>query len=271
MTKNATYATLWAIAALVALTALAGLTIPGLYAGTACGASREAFLGQDAVSFLVLAFFVPAILSARRASLRGEIMTLGCLAYYGYTYGYYAFGLADTPLYLVYLAVFGASVYAFIFLAAGCAPTRRFADAPARMPRVAVAAFLIFAAAFTGLAVELPPFLGSALAWRPAGMKTSQAFIVMDLALLFPGMVIAAYLALRRRSEGYFFSGVLLVKTATLMPAILAADVINMVERGMLLDPSFDLVAMAFLAASVILSILYFRSLPKAPRASPAA
>jgi hypothetical protein len=237
MTKNATYATLWAIAALVALTAIAGLALPGLYAGTACGASREAFLGQDAVSFLILAFFVPAILSARRSSLRGEIITLGCLAYYGYTYGYYAFGLADTTLYLIYLAVFGASVYAFIFLAA----------------------------AFTGLAIELPPLLGPALAWRPAGMKTSSAFIVMDLALLFPGMIIAAYLILRRRSEGCFFSGVLLVKTATLMPAIVAADAIDLVERGTLLDPSFDLVALVFFAGSLLLSIIYFRSLPKVP------
>jgi hypothetical protein len=263
MIKKATYATLWAVAALVATAALAGLSIPGLYAGTACGASREAFLGQDAVSFLVLAFFVPAILSARRGSLRGDVMTLGCLSYYGYTYGYYAFGLADTPLYLVYLAIFGASIFAFVFVAAARSPSKAFAEFPARMPRVAVGAFLIFAAAFTGLAVELPPLLGSAIAWRPAGMKTSQAYIAMDLAILFPGMVVAAYLALRRRSEGCFFSGVLLVKTATLMPAILAADVINLAEGGDLLDPSFDLVALVFLAASTLLSILFFKSLPK--------
>ena len=261
--KNAAYSTLWAIVSLVALTTLAGLAIPGLYAGTACGASREAFLGQDAVSFLVLVFFVPAILSARRGSPRGEIMTLGCLAYYGYAYGYYAFGLADNPLYLVYLGILGACVYAFVFVAASCAPTRRFDETPARMPRVAVAAFLIFAAAFTALAIELPPFLHSAIAGRPAGMKAASAFIVMDLAILFPGMIIAAYLALRRRSEGYFFSGVLLVKTATLMPAIIAADVVNLVEGHALLDPSFDLIALVFFAASVALSISYFRSLPK--------
>jgi hypothetical protein len=269
MMKNAAFAALWAIAALAALTALAGLMIPGLYAGTACDASREAFLGQDAVSFLVLLFFVPGIISARRGSLRGEILTLGCLAYYGYTYGYYVFGLADTPLYLAYLAIFGASIYAFVFLAAAREPERILADAPPRMPRIAVAAFLIFAAAFTGLAVELPPFLGSALAWRPAGMKSSKAFIAMDLSVLFPGMVIAACLALRRRSEGLFFSGVLLVKTATLMPAILAADAINLAQRGALLDPSFDLIALAFFAASALLSFLYFRSLPADPRARP--
>jgi hypothetical protein len=266
--NHAIFFALWAIAALVALVALAGLAIPGLYAGTACGASREAFLGQDAVSLLVLLLFVPAILPARRSSLGGEIMVLGCLAYYGYTYGYYAFGLADTPLYLGYLAIFGLSVFAFVFLASRCAPTRRFAETPARMPRIAVAAFLAFAAAFTGLAVELPPLLASAFAWKPAGMKTSKAFIIMDLALLFPGMAIAAYLALRRRSEGLFFSGVLLVKTATLMPAILAADAINLAEGGRLLDPSFDIAALVFLAASVVLALLYFRSLPKAPSAS---
>jgi hypothetical protein len=265
MIKNATFATLWAIAALAALSSLSGMAMPELYAGTACGATREAFLGQDAVSFLVLFFFVPSFILARRGSIRGEIMTLGCLAYYGYAYGYYAFGLADTPLYLAYLAVFGASVYAFVFVAATCAPGNRIAIAPARMPRIAVAAFLIFAAGFTALAVELPPLADSSLAWRPAGMKTAKAFIVMDLSILFPGMVIAACLALRRRSEGLFFSGVLLVKTVTLMPAILAADAINLLGRGELIDPSFDLIALAFLGASSVLAILYLRSLPRSP------
>jgi len=252
-----------AVAVLVGLSALLGLLVPGLYSGCACSATREAFLGQDAVSLIVLAFFLPSILAARRSSLRGAIMCLGCLSYYAYCYGYYAFGLADTPLYLVYLAIFGASAYAFIFIAAAWAPSKAFGEAPARMPRIAVSAFLVFAAAFTGIAIELPPFFASAFAWRSAGMESASAFIVMDLAILFPGMIIAAYLALRRRSEGYFFSGVLLVKTATLMPAIVAADVVNLAERGKLLDPSFDIIALVFLAASLCLSILYFRSLPR--------
>jgi hypothetical protein len=263
MMRNEAFGTLWAIAALVALAALAGMALPGLYVGTACGASREALLGQDAVSLLILALFIPAIFSARRSSLGGEILVLGCLAYYIYCYGYFAFGLADTPLYLVYLAILGASTYAFIFLAVACAPAKRFAAVPSRVPRIAIAAFLAFAAFFTGFAIELPSLAAAALAARPAGMKPANAYIVTDLAILFPGMAIVAYLALRRRSEGLFFSGVLLVKTVTLMPAILAADAINLLERGELLDPSFDAIALAFLAASLVLTILYFRSVPR--------
>ncbi len=264
MIKNSTLAASCAICLLVAATALAGVFDPGLYDGCACAATREAFLGQDLVSLIVLAFFAPSVLASRRSSVRGAIMSLGCLSYYIYCYGYYAFGLADTPLYLAYLAILGASAYAFIFIAAACAPSKILAAAGPRMPRVAISAFLIFAAAFTGIAVELPPLIGSAFAWRAAGMKSASAFIVTDLAILFPGMIIAACLALRRRIEGLFFSGVLLVKTVTLMPAIVAADLINLAGRGELLDPSFDIVATVFFAASLILSIIYFRSLPRA-------
>lgn len=264
MIKNSTMAASCAICLLVAATALAGVLVPGLYEGCACAATREAFLGQDLVSLIVLAFFAPALVAAKRSSLRGVVMSLGCLSYYIYCYGYYAFGLADTPLYLAYLAILGASAYAFIFIAAACAPSRILAAASPRMPRIAVSSFLIFAAAFTALAIELPPLLGSAFAWKAAGMKSASAFIVTDLAILFPGMVIAAILALRRRSEGLFFSGVLLVKTVTLMPAIVAADLINLAGRGALLDPSFDVIATVFFAASLILSVVYFRSLPRA-------
>jgi hypothetical protein len=95
-------------------------------------------------------------------------------------------------------------------------------------------------------------------------MRSASAFMILDLAILFPGMIIAACLALRRRSEGFFFSGVLLVKTVTLMPAIVAADLVKLAERGELLDPSFDIVATAFFASSLLLSIIFFRSLPKA-------
>jgi hypothetical protein len=266
MKRNAIQATSWTVAALVAIASFVGLAYPGLYSGTVCGASREALLGQDAVSLLLLALFMPAARSARRSSPGGEIVTLGCLAYYAYAYGYYAFGLADTPLYLVYLAILGSSIYGFIFLAASCAPAKRFAAVPPRMPRVAVAVFLTFAAAFTGFAVELPPLAAAALALRPAGMKPAIAYVVTDLAILFPGMIIVAYLALRSRSEGLFFSGVLLVKTVMLMPAILAAEAISLLGRGELIDPYFDVIALAFLGASLVLAVLYFRSLPRVPR-----
>jgi len=262
--KTPTLAALCAIAAFVAASTLVGISVPGFYEGSSCAASREAFLGQDMVSLIVLFVFVPAFLAARRSSLPGAMISLGCLSYYSYTYGYYSFGLADTPLYLAYLAIFGASVYAFIFIALSFAPSKVLAESGSRIPRVAVSVFLIFAAAFTGIAIELPPLLKSAFAGEAAGMRSASAFMILDLAILFPGMVIAACLALRRRSEGYFFSGVLLVKTVTLMPAIVAADLVNLAERGELIDPSFDIVATAFFASSLVLSIIYFRSLPKA-------
>jgi hypothetical protein len=69
----------------------------------------------DAVTFiLALPLLIISILLYRRTQLRGGLLLTGVLAYFLYTYGSMAFGAAYNPLFLVYVVLFSASLFALV-------------------------------------------------------------------------------------------------------------------------------------------------------------
>lgn len=73
------------------------------------------YLGQDAVVlFLGIPLLLLATYQYRRGSLRGGLLLSGILGFFLYVYASMAFGAAYNPLFLLYVALFSASLYAFV-------------------------------------------------------------------------------------------------------------------------------------------------------------
>jgi hypothetical protein len=167
-----------------------------------------------------------------RGSLRGRIILTGTLGFILYTYITMCFGAAYNRMFLVYVALFSLSLFAFVLSMMSFdlqTFPQHFSD---KLPRRWIAGLLIFAAAFLGLA-----WLGRIAATFSAGAipaleNTTSMFIqAMDLGIIMPTCILSAILLLRRIAWGYLLASVGMLKFLTLGIAV-ALMGLNMARVG---------------------------------------
>jgi hypothetical protein len=214
-----------AILALSAVATLVGLLRAGHYRDAAV--TLPQLYGQDVVT---LGFGVPLLAVglwyAAAGSLRGYVVWLGALAYMLYTWASYALMLYFNELFLVYVALFGLSLFTFVGgvlrLNPRAVKDRLAGRLPVRTTSGYLAAIsLFFAAAW--LSEVVPATLRGAApeSVRLAAIPTNVIH-VLDLAVLLPAALLTAVWLWQRRDWGYVLAGVLLVKFTTLGLAVLA-------------------------------------------------
>ena len=242
---------------------LLGLLRPGHYRDT------EYFLaqifGQDLVT---LGLGVPLLAIgcwfAMRGSLRGYVVWLGAMGYMLYTWASYALMLYFNEFFLGYVALFGLSLFAFVggILHLDPAPVRSRLDG--RFPNRLAIAYLLGMGLFVAagwLADIVPATLSGGVpeAVRLGAVPTSVIY-AMDLAVLLPAVLIVAVWLRQRRAWGYVFTGVLLVKFATLGLAVFAMEA-RLWQTGQGGAPGM-MAVFAFVAlASAVLGLKYLFAL----------
>ncbi len=158
---------------------------------------------------------------SRRGSLRGQLLLTGTLGFILYTYITMCFGAAYNKLFLVYVALFSLSLFAFIL----CMMSFDLKTLPERfsekLPRRAIAALLFFAAVFLTLAWLgriAPTVLQDAV--PPLENATSMFIQAMDLGVVVPLCVLSGVLLLRRSAWGYLLASVSQLKFLTMGLAV---------------------------------------------------
>ena len=169
---------------------------------------------------------------ARRGSLRGHLLLTGTLGFFLYTYMSMCFGTAYNRLFLIYVALFGLSLYAFIFAMMSFDLATLPQHFSQRLPRRGIAGLLLFAGAFLSLAWlgRIAPTLQSDVS-PPLENVTSMFIQAMDLALIAPLCLLAAILLLRESAWGYLLSAVALLKFVTMGTAVTTMG-LNMLRLG---------------------------------------
>jgi hypothetical protein len=239
------------------------------------GANR----GSDVVTLaLGIPLLVVALRLYRRGSLRGALLLTGALSWFLYLYASLALGTAYNELFLVYVALFSASLAAFVlaFLSLDVsAVAARFSE---RLPRRRVAAFMLAAGGVTA-AAWLVPLVASLARGQPPGLLESYATMVtdaLDLGIIVPTCFLAGALLLRRNRAGYLVAIPLLVLVAFLAPMMaaqtamqLAAGVSFTTAQVVGVIGSFGVISLlgAWLAAVVLLGVPEHERQPLAPRA----
>lgn len=143
---------------------------------------------------------------ASRGSLRAYLGWTGCLAFTVYNYAIYAFSIQFGPLFLVWVAVLGLSVFALLGgLVTLPAATVKARFAGRAMP---VAAWFVIAVAVLFTLVWLSEIVPDLLAGGPSRSATTwdvptSPVHVLDLALFLPAVVTSGVLLLRRHPFGY--------------------------------------------------------------------
>jgi hypothetical protein len=196
-----------AAALLAVMGSILALSVAGIYARLTPVFLPQA-LAQDIANLAIAspAWLILAAL-ALRGSLRAYLLWLGVLAFTIYNYVIYTFSVPFGPLFLLWVAVLGLSLYALI---GGLTSVDHEAVKAAFTSRAAVTVagwFLIITGilfALLWLSEDVPALLSG---------RTPQSVIdialptnpvhVLDLAFFLPGVLIAGWLLLKGRALAY--------------------------------------------------------------------
>jgi hypothetical protein len=164
-------------------------------------------------ALLLLAFF------ASRGSVRAYLAWTGILAYSAYTYSIYAFSIHFGPLFLVYVAVLGLSVYALVGGLTSVDADRVKASFDSAAP-VRSTSILLIALGAAFYLLWLSAVISASLdgttpqELRQTGLVSNPVH-VLDMAVFLPAMLLAGLFLAKRRGLGYL-----------LAPTVLAAAIL---------------------------------------------
>lgn len=147
-------------------TTLHGLTVQiygqGLYAYDTSLVAVGYRAGDAVTLVLGVPSLVLSLLLYWRGSLKGGLLLAGALAYFLYVYGSLAFGAAYNPLFLIYVALFSASLSAFVLALSSFDLRSLVAHFSPHLPRRSIAGFLFAVGLFLlvmWLGLIVPPLL----------------------------------------------------------------------------------------------------------------
>jgi len=186
------------------------------------------YKGQDATTlFLGIPLLVLLTLLYRRGSPRVGLLLTGVLAYFLYVYASMAFNAAYNNLFLVYVALFSASFFAFVLAFTAVDLQALPSEVLTRLPRRGPALFMFAAGAVT-LVVWLGPLVSALIQGRPPellGTYTTMVTHALDLGIITPATIISGTLILRRTPLGYRIALALLGIIVMLVPVIAVGTV----------------------------------------------
>lgn len=186
---------------------IVGLLAPSSIYGEETTALADAATAQDLVGLVVVGplLLILGVVGAR-GSLRAWLSWLGLVSFTAYNYAIYTFSVHFGPLFLVWVAVLGLSLFALIggFTALDASVLRaRLAGSPARLLGwyLIVVATLFILLWLSEIVPDLLADRGSTSAadWD---VPTNPVH-VLDLAFFLPAVVVSGVLLLRRHWFGY--------------------------------------------------------------------
>jgi hypothetical protein len=220
--------------------------------------------GTDGVTlFLGVPLLLLATLLYRRGSLRGGLLLPGTLVYFLYVYGSYGLGIAYNRLFLVYIVLFSASLWAFA-LSFRSIDAQLFSEQVSpHLPRRGLTIFMV-ASGLVTLVVWLVPLL-DALVWNVPppllGPYTTKITDVLDLGIITPATFVAGGLILCRNPLGYLMALSILVLEIMLAPMI-AAQTVSQLMAGVsfttveIVGPMAGFIVLALVAIWMLVALL---------------
>ena len=257
-------------AALLAVTAVAGLLYGarGLY--TPDPATLPTFLGQDGITLVViLPLLLWSVRAARRGSLRGLLLWTAVLFYVAYSYAYYALNPEFNVLYLAYIAIVAMGLYGCLYLLLSTDADAVAARFTARTPVRLAGGFLMVLP--VGLGLAWVAMIVSHLVTGAAPSRVNQVVWPMDLIVAFPAMFWGGLWLWRRQPLGYLVAAVLLIEGGLLGVTLVVNTWLATTFWGASVDPAVPVYALGGLGG-LALAAQYLRHLrPQPPRLSPTA
>lgn len=222
------------------------------------------FRGQDAtVLFLGIPLLVLSIVLYQRGSLSAQLLLLGVVGYFLYVYASMALGAAFNRLFLVYVVLFSAALFAFVTAFSSVDLGSLASRIPSGLPRAGLAIFMLIAGLVT-LVVWGGPIVGALLKGvAPDRMDTYTTIVtyVIDLGIITPATILCAVLVLRGHPLGYVIAAPLLTLIVLLAPQIIVTTLFQRsagvpFTAGEMIGPMAGFVVLGIVAVWLLVAVL---------------
>ena len=256
-----------AILVLAVASSLVGLLRPGHYRAPA-----DIVLSYQIQDLTVLLVGVPVLAVglwfAARGSPRGRLVWLGGMAFMTYMWASVAVQIPYNELFLVYVALFGLSLFTFVggMWSTDPAAIRRRLEGRVD-PRLYAGALFVVGLGLAALWLSdvLPPLLQGT---TPTIVEESgpQALTshVLDLGVVVPSILLAAAWLYRRRTWGYVLAGVVLILGATLAAPIGLMTLVLLTGETVTVSPVAAFFTFLPIVVSALLAVTYVRAMGRA-------
>jgi hypothetical protein len=164
------------------------------------------------------------------------------------------FGAAYNNLFLAYIIIFSASLFALILALTSFDVQRLPSHFGDGLPRRGVGVFLIVSGiilSLVWLVLSIVPALLQSKAPPEAYYYTTFITGIIDIGIVAPALILAGVLLLRRAPLGYLLASTMLTFTAILGPSLSAAGIIQVLTKVITIGQ-----AMVFTVPFVILSLI---------------
>lgn len=241
----------------------------GVYAYNAQRVVAEG-IGWDLFTLLMAApALVVAAFLVARGSFRGRLFALGLLGYFFYQYLEYAVTWAFGPLFLLFVAIYAASLAGMVWIGISLAHDGVEGRFNERFPRRSWAVLNVtMAALLTMLWLQrIAAALGGDLAAGGLTSETTMTVQALDLGLVVPTSVFIAVLASRRSAAGYVLAAAYAVTFVAMASAIVGMLLSAWAVEGTLAVAPVAIFSLAA-AAAVALGVRMYRSVVPPPHSS---
>ncbi len=222
---------------------------------------------SDLITLLLgIPLLIGSLYFANKGSFKGELMLTGTLGYFLYTYMSYTFLWTYNPLFIIYITLMAASLYAFILSFMSFEIEKVPAMFNEKLPIKFLGGFQLF----VGFAIGMmwigkiaPSIFNQSI---PSGLEHYTTFVIqgLDLGIVVPAAILSGILIIKRKPFGYLLSSVIIIKGVTMLTCI-SAMIINMSLKGVEMSLVEVLVFPMFNLLAIICLILLFKNTNKSP------
>jgi hypothetical protein len=244
---------------LICFVSLYGIIDQSIYNARLNSISLPELLGEDISNFVFGAVGLVLVFTNRRLGVIARLVLLGLLTYFIYMYSYYSFSIVSSIFYIGYLAIFAISLFIFIFQVIEMTKTGLVAND--KYPRKTIACFFFFVVLIMTV-LELPDIFKKTILDHKT-IILFQEYYVLDLTIVFPAIIIIAIMNLQKNRHACLWSGIVLIKIATIMPALLMNEIFYRIKNGAFLDFSFVIIASSFIIVAAIIFLLFIRGIDR--------
>jgi hypothetical protein len=190
----------------------------GLYGHESVSVAAQG-VGMDLVTLLLATpLLLVATYLATRGSLRGQLLRVGAFWYFTYSYLVIMFGVAYNPFFLIYVALFSASLAGLILSVLSIDVGRVANHISPRFARRTIASIVLVISGMFFL-LWLGRIVPSIVAGTPPiGLESYTTLSVQaaDLGLVIPITIVTGILLLRRQPLGYLLAFPVVLFVATM-------------------------------------------------------
>jgi hypothetical protein len=242
--------------------ALTGLVNNDIYTLRINHITKNELLGQDLSTFLVSLIFLIFIVFRDYDKIKTKIVALGFFMYIFYMYAYFSFGGVNSVFYLAYIFLTALSLFLFFFTIFQIVKRNNLPTITEKYPAISISIFLFLSVFIVGC-IEIAEIVDITVI-NIIAINPFNVYYVLDLAIIFPLISITAFYNFKKSQWGFLFSGIALIKIATILPAVIMNDVFHKIFTGSFIDLTFDIIATVITIVAVMFLNVYFRNIQNA-------